>query len=435
MNVQEYYEYAKTLIPGGTQLLSKRPELQAPGLWPAYFSKAEGCTITDRDGKQYRDFAHMGVGSCLLGFNAPGVNQAVIQRIQNGSMSSLNPPEEVELAEVLLQIHPWAEKARFARTGGEILAAAIRIARARTRRSMIAVCGYHGWHDWYLAANLSSGTALNEHLLPGLSPLGVPDELGGTCRTFRFNDFEAFNNLIAQHGDKLAAIMMEPMRFDPPKPGFLESIRETADKHGIVLIFDEVTSGWRYRLGGVHPEFGVNPDMAVFAKAMSNGYPMAAVIGTAETMDVVEESFISSTYWTESIGPTAALATIAEFKRIQPWERLKQTGQKVVESWENASANHELPIDCHSTDALSHFSFKDCEANVAKTLFTQCMLERDFLATTAFYATIAHKDTDIDDYAKACDESFHYIKEALSKGNLRDALKGPEAHTGFSRLN
>ncbi len=435
MNDQEYYDYAKTLIPGGTQLLSKRPELQAPGLWPAYFTEAKGCVVTDTDCRHYRDFSFMGLGSCVLGYGVPAIDQAVVSRIRQGAMSTLNPPEEVALAETLLEIHPWADKVRFARTGGEILAVAVRIARAHTRRSTIAVCGYHGWHDWYLAANLSAANALDEHLLPGLSPLGVPTELRGTCQTFRFNDFDAFDELISRHGNDLAAIVMEPLRYEPPESGFLERVKEAAEKYGLVLIFDEITSGWRNRLGGVHLDFGITPDIAVFAKAMSNGYPMAAAIGTAETMDIAGSSFISSTYWSEAIGPTAALATIAEFKRNQPWKGLKKTGRKVVEIWRSASSRHSLPIECHSSDALSHFSLKDCDANVAKTIFAQQMLEKNFLATTSFYASTAHAEADIDDYAEACDQSFQYIKNALSKGDLKNALTGPEAHIGFTRLN
>lgn len=435
MNVQETYEHAKRLIPGGTQLLSKRPELHAPGLWPAYFRRAKGCRITDTDGREYRDFSLMGIGACALGYGVAAVDEAVIARIRDGTMCTLNPPEEVALAETLLRIHPWAEQARFARCGGEAMAVAVRFARARTGRSGVAVCGYHGWHDWYLAANLASGSALDTHLLPGLSPNGVPRELAGTCHTFPFNDPEAFRAVISKHGRQLAAIVLEPMRYAPPAPGYLEEVRAAAEREGIVLIFDEITAGWRYRLGGSHLDFGTTPHMAVFAKAMSNGYPMAAVIGIRSVMEAAQECFVSSTYWTEAIGPTAALATISEYERTRPWAHFKRAGERIVAAWNEASQRNGLPVAARSTGALSHFSFSLPEPNVAKTLFTQAMLERGFLASTAFYASLAHGDADIGDYARACDESFRAIRAAADRGALRDALRGPEAHTGFARLN
>ncbi|MBL9216786.1 MAG: aminotransferase class III-fold pyridoxal phosphate-dependent enzyme [Opitutaceae bacterium] len=435
MNVQELYTHAKTLIPGGTQLLSKRPENQAPGQWPAYFRQASGCTITDLDGRTYRDFGFMGIGACPLGYAVPAVDQAVIRRIQQGAMCTLNPAEEVALAEKLVALHPWAQQARFARCGGESMAIAVRLARARTGRSKVAVCGYHGWHDWYLAANYGKGDALGEHLLPGLSPNGVPRELAGTCLTFRANDLAAVRAILAENPGQLAAIVMEPMRYDLPQPGFLETIRELTAQHGIVLIFDEITSGWRYNLGGVHLNLKVAPDMAVFAKAISNGYPMGAIIGTRDVMEAAGTCFVSSTYWTEAIGPTAALATIAEHERLRPWIHFKRAGERVMAAWQEAARRHAEPISAHSSGPLSHFAFSGPDANVAKTIFTQQMLARNFLAIPAFYASVAHTDAGIDDYAAACDEVFHYLHAARARGPLAQALTGPEAFVGFRRLN
>ncbi len=437
MNVQHYYEHAKTLVPGGTQLFSKRPELHAPGAWPAYFKQAKGCTIIDLDGRVYRDFSLMGVGACPLGYAVDAIDDAVVRRIRAGAMCTLNPPEEVELAEALLTLHPWAEQARFARGGGEAMSIAVRIARARTGRSRVAVCGYHGWHDWYLAANLSVDTALDAHLLPGLSPHGVPRELAGTCVTFATNDPGAFRKVVgdANRAGGLAAIVMEPLRYAAPPPGFLDEIRATATRLGIVLVFDEITAGWRYRAGGVHLDLQVAPDIAVFAKAMSNGYPMAAVIGRRDVMRVAEACFISSTYWTEAIGPVAALATIAEYERLQPWARLRTAGARVVAAWETAAQRHAQPIAARSSGPLSSFSFQGEEPNVAKTLFAHAMLARGFLASTAYYASIAHTEADLADYTAACDAAFAEIAAARARGSLRAALRGPEAQTGFARLN
>ncbi len=304
------YRHARERIPGGTQLLSKRPEMLAPGQWPAYFREARGCETWDLDGRHYYDFSTNGIGSCLLGFGDPDVTRAVRRRIGLGSMCTLNAPEEVELADLLCEIHPWADQVRFARCGGEACAAAVRIARATTDRSLVAICGYSGWQDWYLAANLGESDALRGHLLPGLEPLGVPRELRGTAVTFGFNDRDAFQHLLEEHGERLAAVIMEPCRSRDPDPGFLELVRDGIHRVGGLLIFDEITIGWRLRFGGAHLGLGVAPDIAVYAKALSNGHPMAAIVGTRAAMAGAHGSFVSSTYWTESVGPVAALATI-----------------------------------------------------------------------------------------------------------------------------
>ena len=305
---QELYRQAKQLIPGGTQLLSKRPEMFAPDQWPPYYREAHGCEIVDLDGRSYVDMSIMGVGSCLLGYNHPEVTAAVIARIEAGSMATLNCPEEVELARLLIGLHPWADSVRYVRTGGESMAVAVRIARAATGRDLVAFCGYHGWHDWYLAANrAASGEEdhLRGHLLPGLSPKGVPSQLAGTAIPFPYNELDRLAEIVNRDGPRLAAVVMEPTRSVEPAPGFLEGVRELCDRSGAVLVFDEITIGWRLALGGAHLRFGVSPDIAVFAKALGNGHPMAAVIGRARIMQAAQESFISSTYWTEGVGLAA----------------------------------------------------------------------------------------------------------------------------------
>ena len=304
---QHLYLKAKSIIPGGTQLLSKRPEMFAPDVWPAYFSRAKGCEVWGIDGNHYYDMSTNGIGSCLLGYADPDVSEAVIKRIKDGSMCTLNPPEEVELAERLCHIHPWAQQVRLARTGGGIGAVAARIARATTKRSKIAVCGYHGWHDWYLAANISGDDSLNGHLLPGLNPAGVPRQLCETTVTFKYNQLEQLEDIVNKHGDDLAAVVMEPTRYNDPEDNFLEKVKQLTSKCGALLIFDEITIGWRLCFGGAHLKYQVQPDMAIFAKALGNGHPIAAVLGTKEAMEGANISFISSTYWTESVGPVASI--------------------------------------------------------------------------------------------------------------------------------
>lgn len=432
---QDLYRHARQRIPGGTQLLSKRPEMLAPNQWPAYFREARGCETWDLDGRHYYDFSTNGIGACLLGFRDPDVTRAVQRRINLGSMCTLNPPEEVELADLLCEIHPWAEQVRFARCGGEVGAVAVRIARATTDRSLVAICGYHGWQDWYLAANLGDNDALRGHLLPGLEPLGVPGELRGTALTFAYNDWEGFQAILDKHGDRLAAVVMEPCRTTDPEPGFLEFVRDGTHKYGALLIFDEITIGWRLHLGGAHLKFGVYPDLAIFAKTLGNGHPIAAVIGTREAMAGAHSSFISSTYWTESVGPAAALATVKKMQRIDVPAHVARAGNQVQDFWQEAGARYGLPVVTHKGyPCLAHFRFDHRLANELHTLYTQLMLERGFLAGTSFYPTLAHTDEIIALYGAAIDEVFAEIAEALAADEVTTRLKGPVAHTGFRRL-
>ncbi len=429
------YQHAKRRIPGGTQLLSKRPEMFAPDVWPAYYREARGCEVWDLDGRHYFDMTHNGVGSCLLGYADPDVTLAVTDRIQRGSMCTLNSPEEVALADALCEIHPWAAQARFARCGGETCAIAVRIARATTDRSVVAICGYHGWQDWYLAANLGAEDALRGHLLPGLAPLGVPRELRGTAMTFNYGDRAGFDAIMASHGDRLAAVIMEPCRYLDPEPGYLDYIRDQAHQHGALLIFDEITIGWRLCHGGSHLRLGVQPDMAVFAKALGNGHPIGAVIGTKQAMDGAQNSFISSTYWTEGVGPTAALATTRKLKEENVTAHVARIGTLMQEAWRAAGKKHGLPVNVgEGYPCLAHFAFAHKQANELKTLFTTRMLHQGFLAGTAIYPTFAHTENIIARYEEALDAVFADIASALDQGRVSDLLEGPPAHTGFKRL-
>lgn len=433
---QELYTHAKTVIPGGGQLLSKRPEMFAPDAWPAYATRAKGCEVWDLDGNKYYDMTTNGIGSCLLGYADPDVTKAVIERVQNGAMTSLYAPEEVELADKLIEIHPWAESVRFARTGGEICAVAVRIARATTGRDLVAICGYHGWTDWYLAANLASNHELDGVHLPGLNPLGVPKSLTGSSLTFIGNDKESFDALIKEHGERLACVIMEPMRNEEPYEGYLDYVKAETNKAGALLIFDEITIGWRYCFGGSHLALGTNPDMAVYAKAMGNGHPIAAVIGTKEAMDGAHTSFISSTYWTEAVGPTAALAVINKIEKTKVWEHAKNIGLTVQKDWKEAAKRHGLNINCHGIPCLAHFGFVDAPLEM-KTLYTRLMLDEGFLGNTGIYPTLAHNDDILALYREAIDKVFLKIATLYAKGGKEEilaAIDGKVCQTGFKRL-
>lgn len=427
-------EKAKKLIPGMSQLLSKRPDMFAPGVWPGYYSKAKGVEVWDLDGNRYIDMSIAGIGANVLGYADPDVDAAVCKAIAAGSSSSLNCPEEVELAELLCDIHPWAKKVRFARTGGESMAVAVRIARAYTRRDKIAFCGYHGWHDWYLAANLGTKNALGEHLMPGLDPCGVPKNLTGTAFPFQYNHIEELKVIVDKHKGDLAAIVMEPVRSEQPKPGFLKGVRALADKTGAVLIIDEISAGFRMNTGGAHLLLGIKPDIAVFSKAMGNGYPIAAVIGKGHIMEAAQSSFISSTMWTERVGPVAALATIKKHKRVNAGKHLIAIGRQVQKGWADSAKRNRLKIHVGGVFPLSHFSFEYDNALAMKALFIQLMLEKGFLASTLFYAMYAHQTHHVKKYLRAVDEVFAVLSKADKSGDVEKMLKGLPANAGFKRL-
>lgn len=436
MNNQEFYTYAKTIIPGGSQLLSKRPESFAPNYWPGYATKAKGCQVWDLEGNSYYDVTYNGIGACLLGYADPDVTKAVVDRIQNGSMSTLNAPEEVYLAERLCQIHPWAECVRYARTGGETCAMAVRIARATTGRDVVAFCGYHGWADWYIAANIGGKDNLKGQLMPGLLPAGVPDALQQTAIPFFYGDAEGFDQVIAQYGDRLACVIMEPVRSGSPNIDFLKHVRAETKRIGALMIIDEITIGWRYCFGGSHLKLGVTPDMVTFAKALGNGHPMGAVIGTHDAMDGANRSFISSTYWTEAVGPTAALATIDKIEKTKAWEYVTEIGSIVMKDWEETAERHGIDIHAHGLPCLAHFDFKE-NPHEMKTLYTILMLKEGFLANNAIYPTLAHTQDILAKHREAMDRVFYQLAQIVKKGGkeaVLEAIGNPLADKDFKRL-
>lgn len=430
---QKLWKRAKQVIPGGNMLLSKRAEMFLPELWPAYFSKAKGCQVWDLDGKQYTDMSIMGIGTNILGYGHPEVDAAVHRTVDAGNMSTFNCPEEVYLAEKLIELHPWADMARLARSGGEANAVAIRIARAASGRDKVAICGYHGWHDWYLSVNLGDDKGLDGHLLPGLEPNGVPRNLHGTVFPFNYNNYAELEALVNEHD--IGVIKMEVVRNNGPQDNFLHKVRQLATERGIVLIFDECTSGFRQTFGGLHKLYGVEPDMAMFGKALGNGYAITATIGRREIMEAAQSTFISSTFWTERIGPTAALATLDVMARLQSWESITQTGLSIRERWQQLADKHGLGVDHWGLPALTGYSFRSPSALAYKTLVTQEMLAQGFLAGNSVYVCTEHTPAVVDAYFAALDPIFGLIRECEDGRDVGQLLKGPVCHGGFKRLN
>ena len=432
---QKLWKRAKQVIPGGNMLLSKRAEMFLPDQWPAYFSKAKGCRVWDMDGKEYIDMSIMGIGTNILGYGHPEVDEAVHKTIDSGNMSTFNCPEEVYLAEKLIELHPWADMVRFARAGGEINSIAIRIARAATGKGKIAICGYHGWHDWYLSTNLSDDKNLDGHLLPGLQPNGVPRGLAGTTLPFNYNDIEQLEKIVESNSGQIAAIKMEVSRNEGPENNFLQKVRDLATKHNIVLIFDECTSGFRETFGGLHKKYGVEPDIAIFAKALGNGYAISACVGRKEFMEAAQNTFISSTFWTERIGPTAALKALEVMEREVSWKKITQSGKEISSRWQQLADKYELAITKWGLPALTGFSFNSENALAYKTLITQEMLAKGYLASNSVYVCIEHTEDIINGYFENIDPIFSLIKECEDGRDVMGLLKGPVCHASFKRLN
>ena len=408
---QELYKKAKTLIPGGTSLLSKRPEQLLPENWPAYYSKSKGCRVWDLDGREYIDCGLMGVGTNTLGYAREEVDEAVMKVVRDGNLTTFNCPEEVYLAERLIKMNPWAGGVRYTRGGGEANSMCIRIARAYTGKDKVAICGYHGWHDWYVSVNLGENDALAGHLLPGIPTAGVPKGLRGSSIPFHYNNFEEIENIILEH------------------------IRNLCNEYGVILIFDECTSGFRETFGGLHKKYGVYPDMTIYSKTMGNGYVIAAVLGKKEIMDAAQGSWISSTFWTDRIGPTAALASLDVMEKEKSWEQITAKGLQNKERWQALADKYGLKINQWGIPALAGYTFNSSNALAYKTYVTQEMLKKGYLAGTLMYTSLAHTQEILDNYFEALDPIFADIRDFEDGKDVMKVLEGPVCQAGFKRLN
>ena len=434
---QKLWKRAKNVIPGGNMLLSKRPEMYLPELWPSYYSKAKGCFIWDLENKKYLDFSLMSVGTNILGYANKKIDDFVIKKIKESNMSTLNCSEEVNLAEKLVFMHPHFDMVRFAKTGGEANSIAIRIARAASKRDKVAICGYHGWHDWYLAANMNSevkNDVLKDHLLPGLSTNGVPKNLKNTIYPFKYNDFNSLEKICSQN--KIGIIKMEIFRNIPPKKNFLKKVRKLADKYKIILIFDECTSGFRETYGGLHLKYKVKPDMCILGKALGNGYSITAVLGTKTIMENAQSTFISSTYWGERSGYAAALKTLDEMYKTNSWKIISENGRYFKNKLKKISKKNQLKINISGLDACPSFKINSSNWLKYKTLISKYMMEKNILASNTTYISINHNKKLIDYYMKHLDKIFCTISLCeKNKENIDNLLNTPVCHTGFKRLN
>ncbi len=432
----ELFRRAEQLIPGGTQLISRRPSRFANGVSPIYAASARGARFIDVDGNEYIDWAS-GIGSIILGYADPVVDDAVRTQIGHGTVYSINHELEIELAEALVELIPCAEMVRYAKGGGEACAIAVRIARGVTGRDTILFCGYHGWHDWYLAANLTAEARLNEHLFSGIEPIGVPRCLEGTALPFSYGDLDGLGELLDRHRGKVAAVMMEPMRSSEPPPGYLAGVARLCRDHDVLLIFDEVTTGFRQSPGGVQAHVGVTPDMAVFAKSISNGYPMGAVVGRREVMEPAARMFLSSTYWSDTIGLRAALTTLREVARRNLPEHFAWLGDQLKTRITQAARDAGLPAVCQGLDVHPHLQFDVADPAAARllpTLYIQEMARRGCHGYTAFYLNGAQSGPELDQTVAAARETFEALAGGLNSGTLEQLLACEIKQDSFRRL-
>ena len=430
---QKFWRRANNVISGGNMLLTKNPDFTLPGRWPAYFTKAKGCQLWDLNGKKFLDFYLMGVGTNILGYNNQEVNKEVKKAIDNGNISTLNSYEEIYLAEKLLDMHPWFDKCKFARTGGEANSIAIRIARAATGKSKIAICGYHGWHDWYLSANIKNNKNLNTHLLENLKVQGVPKELKETVYQFTPDSITDLKTIIKNND--IGVVKMEVMRNYEPKPGFLKQVRDITRKNGIILIFDECTSGFRRTFGGLHKYYNVKPDMAVFGKALGNGYPITAVLGTNNVMKHVQNTFISSTFWTERVGPVAALKTLSIMEKKRSWIIIDKIGLQIRKKLKILAKKHNLNINFFGLPALTTFNLKGFDEKFVKTFLSQEFLKQGILGSNTIYVSLAHTKKMLNRYYKVVDIIFKKLSKFKNNSDLLKNIETDLCLDNLPRLN
>ena len=418
------WQRAQGLIPGGGQLLAKAPGQWSEGVAPIYADHARGARLWDVDGNEYVDLM-MAVGPISLGYCDEDVDAALRAQIARGINFTLMSPLEVEVSELVRDVVPHTESVRFSKTGADATSAAIRIARAFTGRHKVLCCGYHGWHDWYIAVTDRDA--------------GIPPAASELTFTFDYNDLES---LKAQISSEFAAVIMEPTVFDAPAPGFLEGVRELCDAHGALLIFDEMWTGFRFALGGAQEKYGVRADLATFSKAVANGMPLSVLTGRADVMKVCEKDvFFFTTFGGEAMSLAAAKATIEKMRRESVVEHLARQGQKLFDGFNAIAAELDMPFaKCagHPARAIIKLSVPDGASGVTalemKTLLQQEMLAQGVLWSGFHNLSYAHGDAEVDQVLRAYREALPVLRDALRAGNVKEKLRGKVLEAVFRKI-
>ena len=430
----ELYAQAEQWFPYGTQLWSRSPHLGPYGQAPIYFERARGCRFWDVDGNEFIDTG-MAVGPVTLGYCYDAVDRAVKAQIDQGVLGTINNAVEIEMAQTLGQMIPSAEMVKFCKGGGEADAIAVRLARGYTGKDIVLFCGYHGWHDWYISGNLASESTLDSHLLPGINPKGVPAALAGTTAPFEYGNLDSLQQALQRHVGHVACIIMEPTRFAHPGPGYLESVRQLADDHGCLLIFDEVVTGFRMTGGSAQAYYGVTPDLTALGKAIANGYALAAVVGKRAVMAPQEDNFISSTYFSDTVSLAAGVATLKEIQQEDVCRVNDATGLKIRQGLAAAAHKHGLHARTEGHDSHFHLAFDyGTQSSELSTLYAQEMIARGIYNTGTFYVCYQHTDDDVARIVAAAEQSFAVVARALQQGNVSTVLQAPIKAQGFRRM-
>jgi glutamate-1-semialdehyde 2,1-aminomutase len=406
-------ERALRTIPLGSQTFSKSKTQYPYGVSPYFIARGKGSHVWDVDGNEYVDFVNS-MASVTLGYNDPDVTAAVRAQLEEGTIFSLPHPIEIQVAEKIVEMVPCAEMVRFGKNGSDATAGAIRLARAYTGRDHVAVCGYHGWQDWYIGS-----TARN---------LGVPQSTRDLAHPFMYNDIATLEAVFKQWPGQVAAVILEPMNIAEPVDGFLEKVQEITRSNGAVLVFDETITGFRFDNGGAQALFGVTPDLATFGKGLANGYPLSAVAGRAEIMRLMEEVFFSFTFGGETLSLAASLATMEKLQREPVVDTLRRQGNKILAGL--ARLQQQFGTDqifsLSGNPVWSFFAIKDVAPYSMwqiKTLFLQEMFARGILTLGTHNLSYAHSDEDIAKLFSAYEEVLPLIKEAVSGGKLEAMLR------------
>lgn len=410
---EAYLTRAERVIPLGSQTFSKSKTQYPYGVSPYFATHGQGCRLWDLDGNEYLDCV-MGLAAVTLGYNDAGVNAAVVEQLGKGTIFSLASPLEAEVAEHICAMVPCAEQVRFGKNGSDATAGAIRLARAYTGRDHVAVCGYHGWQDWYIGS-----TARNK---------GVPKAVCELTHPFTYNDLASLDALFDAYPNGIAAVILEPMNVAEPAPGFLEGVRERCTRHGALLVFDETITGFRFANGGAQQHFGVMPDLATFGKGLANGFPLSALAGRKDLMREMEEIFFSFTFGGETLSLAAALAVLRRLEDepilagiAQRGERLKQ---RLAECVERHGLTDILTVTGHP--AWSFLLIKDSPTASQweiKTLLMQEMLARGVLWLGSHNLSHAHREIEIDTLLAIYDEVLALLSQALREERLKAMLK------------
>ena len=411
----ELYERALNSIPLASQTFSKSAMNFPRRASPLFLERGQGAYVWDYDGNKYIDYV-LGLMPIVLGYCDPDVDDAIRKQLNNGIIFSLPSDLEIQLAEKLTELIPCAEMARFGKNGSDVTSAAIRLARAYTGRDRIAVCGYHGWHDWYIGT-----TARN---------LGVPKSVQDLSSKFIFNDLDSLEHLFKTDPNGFAAVILEPTGACEPEDGFLERVRELCDQYGVVLVFDEIVTGFRVDMGGAQRKYGVTPDLATFGKAMANGMPISAIVGKREIMKLMDNIFFSGTFGGETLSLTAALATITKLEKINAPEVFKRIGKNMHNEVQNIITDFELDdiVSMTGVDWWPRFSvdaYGDNSQIEMTTLLRQELIKQGIFIGGGFNLSIAHDDDDIiSDTLYGVRQSFEKFSTYLKAGNPMSNLQG-----------